>query len=152
MSDTATSTVVVPVSSTDGDLPLIKYSSIRSTDLDSRMLVLNGLSSSIPVADVLEKPIPVTNLVIQNVQLTNDRTGQVDDAERIVLLTEDGHGYHATSKGLMNGLKNMIAALGDPWTWTEPVDVTIHEEGKKPNAYFVPTFKRHDPKVTPPTK
>lgn len=114
------------------------YSSITGTDFGSRMAVINAMQSAVPVADNIGKTINLKNVVIQQVHLVNERTGQLDEVPRITLIDENGSAFSATSDVLFKDLKNFFTILGTPENWPAavPVQVVKEKSGKNAGYYF----------------
>jgi hypothetical protein len=105
------------------------FSSLSLKTQAERVAMLKAVNGSQPLADNLNTPIPVKDIVCQQVQIENEATGVINDAIRTTLIDGDGNAYHATSKGIFTQVKNMINILGNPNTWDEPVTVTATKEG-----------------------
>lgn len=118
------------------------YSSVKGTDFDSKLKVAEALTTSLPIDQNLGKTIALRDIIVQPVELTNETTGEVETAPRIVLLDADGTAYHATSVGLMSSVRNILAALGDPAAWPTPVNIQVIKEGQGTRQYFTVKFVR----------
>lgn len=129
--------VVVPVATENA---LVAYSSITGTDVDSKLAVLDATTNAEPIAQHLGEIIRVRDLIILNTTVTDKATGEVSEAQRTVLIAEDGTAYAAMSGGIIRGLTNMIAVMGEPSGWQDPVEVVIVEEGQKGRMYYTPKF------------
>lgn len=68
------------------------------------------------IKDLINKTISVENVFIEVNDILNEDTGEIDRVPRCVLITPDGESYTATSKGILNSIKNAYMALGAaPW-------------------------------------
>jgi len=112
------------------------YSSIQGNDLEARMALANAVLASEPLTNMLDKEIALTNLVVQPVEMTNERTGETAIVARITLVTEDGHAYHATSGPLHRDLTNLLQMLGQPSQWGRAIKIVVSKDGKGSSAYF----------------
>ena len=112
------------------------YSSVTATDFGSRIKVINAMQAAVPVADNLGKTINLVDVIIQSVTLTNERTGELEEAPRITFIDADGTAYAATSDVLYKDLKNFFAILGTPGNWPAPVPVQVVKEKAKVGSFF----------------
>ena len=82
-----------------------------------RKTVYNAMNNPThKVSDFINKKIKVENVLIESLDLLNDETGEVDRVPRIVLIDPEGNSYVATSKGILNSIKNAYTAFGAaPW-------------------------------------
>ena len=68
------------------------------------------------VNEVLE----IVDIVAHQIQLPDEKTGEVVNAIRTVLIDKKGKGYQAVSNGICQALSKVIAIIGQPH-WDEPV-------------------------------
>jgi len=112
------------------------YSSITGTDFASRKAVIKAMTSATPVADILGKTINLKDVVIQEVSLVNERTGELQAVPRITLIDADGSAYSATSDVLYKDVKTFFTILGTPNHWPEPVAVVVNKEKAKGAGHY----------------
>lgn len=110
--------------------------SIEGDDFAARKAVLSAVSSSVPLADNLSKPIQMKHYVVQEVWLLNEQTQEIAPQPRVVIIDADGVAYHATSAVVFRDVQNIVGILGKPSSWPEPVAVTCVKEGKAPRAFY----------------
>lgn len=149
MSDATTTDVVVREHSTATDVAAAIqglntgaafFSTVKGDDFDTKLAVAEALTTSLPVDENLGKLINLANIIVQPVELTDEKTGEVNTAPRVVLLDADGTAYHGTSVGLLSSVRNILAALGDPSTWAKPVSINVVKQ-KGNNGYSFFTIK-----------
>ncbi len=117
-----------------------RYSSIKGTDAESNMKILKAVSKSSPLDEHLGETLNIRDIIIQPVSLQKNN-GDVDIAARITLIDVDGTAYHATSKGLMTSITNVITIIGEPDTWKKPLAAkVIQEKGNNGYKYFTLEF------------
>lgn len=104
------------------------YSSIKNDTFDGRIQVAQALSSSQPLSDNLGVEIALKHFIVQAVQISDDATGNVNEAPRVTLVDADGNAFHATSVGLLASVRNLIAQVGEPETWERPIKIKVVEE------------------------
>lgn len=112
------------------------YCSIQGTDFGSRVAVVNAMTSASPVADNLDKLIMLKDVVIQEVQLVNERTGELQAVPRITLIDADGSAFSATSDVVFKDLKTFFSVLGTPNTWPAPLPVVVTKAKAKGAGYY----------------
>lgn len=113
------------------------YSSYRSDDFSSKLKLAAALSDSEPIANHLGKTIELAHLVVQPVTLTNQQTGELETKPRTVMIDKDGKAYNAVSDVLIRRLQDLVAVLGEPHTWPEPVKVRVDRvKGQGANSFF----------------
>lgn len=113
------------------------YTSIKGSDFGAKKQIAAAQTKSVPLADHLHKEFNLANFIIQSVQIEDENTGEVNDAPRVTLITDDGTAYHATSVGLLSALRNLIATLGEPDTWPEALPVKIVEQRSRRGWRFM---------------
>lgn len=112
------------------------YSSIVATDFGSRLTAITAMQAAVPVADNLGKTINLKDVIIQEVHLVSEQTGELNAVPRITFIDADGSAYSATSDVLYKDLKNFFAILGTPNHWPAPVPVQVVKEKAKVGQYF----------------
>ena len=70
------------------------------------------------VNEVLE----IVDIVAHPIQLPDEKTGEVINAIRTVLIDKKGKGYQAVSNGICQALSKIISINGQPH-WDEPVKI-----------------------------
>lgn len=120
------------------------YSSIKGDDMDSKLAVASALSNAESLSDNLNKHLAVKDLIVQHVELVNEQTGKLESAPRITIITADGAAYSATSIGVFSAVKQLLGVVGEPETWTKPIDMfAVSEKGN--NGYKYTTLKYGKP-------
>lgn len=113
------------------------YSSYKSDNFESKLMLASALTDSEPIAENLGKIIELAHLVIQPVSLTNEKTGEVEVKPRTVMIDKDGKAYSAVSDVLVRRLQDLVAVLGEPHTWPSPVKVRVDRvKGQGANSFF----------------
>ena len=89
---------------------------------------INGADESL--ADHINEILEITNVVAHPVTLTDEETGEVINALRVVLIDKNGKAYQAVSGGIANAISRIISIIGDPATgaWEkEPVKMRVKQ-------------------------
>lgn len=112
------------------------YTSLQLTTRADKMAMLRAVNNSTPLLDIVGKEVAIVDVILQVVDIA-DEDGTVTDAVRATLIDNEGNAFHATSKGVVQALKNTFKVLGEPGTWEEPLNVTVREEkGRKGFRYL----------------
>jgi len=117
------------------------YSTVKGDDKASKLKVLDAITNSESLSDHLREPINLTDFVIQVIQMPDEKTGEINNVPRIILITDDGKAFHAISSGVLQSLRNFVGVLGEPGksdAW--PVSV-VCDEVKGRNGYRFMTLK-----------
>lgn len=113
------------------------YSSLSLTSRADKLKVLNAVNNSTPLVDMVGKNVLIKDVVMQSVQIVKDAdTGEVDSAIRTVLIDAEGNAYHATSKGLVQSLRQVFKMFGEP-TWDEPLEANVREQRGRNGFRFI---------------
>lgn len=136
--------VVVPVKR-DGIAEITEqagfYTSLQLTSRADKMKMLKAINNSTPLLDQVGKQIKIVDVVLQSVEIANDQTGLIENTTRITLIDDDGHAFHATSKGIAQALRQTFAVLGSPREWEEPLEVGVKEDrGRNGFRFLTLTF------------
>lgn len=106
------------------------FTTITGNDVASKLAVFTATTASVSLADNLNVPIELANLVVQVVDIVDKdannnpihdpETGEVkvSTVPRTVLVAKDGTSYHAISQGIFKSVENLTGILGtDPAGW-----------------------------------
>lgn len=116
---------------------LALYSSFVGDSFDDRKNVVKAMTSSVPLADNLEKKINVQNVVIHAVKVTDTETGEIVDQARTILIDDQGKAFHAISGVIINRLRDIIAVMGEPSTWSGPLTMVCSRvKGQGANFFY----------------
>lgn len=105
---------------------------------------LAATTGSEPISDHLGETIMLDNFVIQPVEMPavdakGQPTGELLQSARVTLVdSTNKKSYHGTSMALVNGLQQIVAALGKrlPAEWAEPLPVKVVEEKSRQGYKF----------------
>lgn len=104
------------------------YSSLKTDSFTDRVKVAQALTTSKPIADNIGTEFGLADFIVQSVQIADENSGEINEAPRVTLIDSEGNAFHGTSVGLLSAVRNLIAYVGEPSTWPEPVKVKIVEE------------------------
>jgi hypothetical protein len=142
MSDTNKSNAVVPTPQT-GNSAMSQianltggvaslWSSIQGDTQADRVQILAAVTDAEPISEHLGETLHLRHVIAQATQIEDDKTGELNDAIRTILITEEGDAYAAVSVGLFQYLKNLFDIVGHPSTWDGPLPIQVVEKkGRK---------------------
>ena len=114
------------------------YCSILGNDVESKKIIFNAVSNSVPLKDMIGKTINVKDVIAQNVRLEDmNKPGEFNDSVRVVLIDDEGKAYGTVSTGIMNSLTNMFAIMGKPDTWDAPLPMKVNSKAGRRGFNFL---------------
>ena len=103
------------------------FCSIQGGTKEAKVAVFNASNNpDHKVGDYINKIIVVKDVLAEQIELTNEETGEVEPAVRVVLIDVKGESYQAVSMGIFNALKKAIAIFGSP-TWEDGLKCLIKQ-------------------------
>ena len=112
------------------------YSSFVAESNDDKAKLYNALNSpEVRIADHIGKEINVKDVIIEPVEIVDEKTGEVRTTPRVTLIDVNGHTYTATSYGIYNSLKRIFGLYGSP-TWEEGIPVRVRQITNGANRIF----------------
>ena len=98
------------------------FSGSVKTPEDKKRLVNAMNNPDKRLADVVNTVIAVRDLYVEQVEMANQETGELQTCPRIVLIEAEGVSYGCVSYGVLGSLKKIMAVYGPP-TWDDHVTV-----------------------------
>lgn len=93
----------------------------------SKVAIYNAINNAEnSLTDFIGKPLEIVDVVAHPVTLTDEETGEIVQALRVVLIDKNGVGYTAVSQGITNSLARIFKIIGMP-TWKEPVKLEVKQ-------------------------
>ena len=71
----------------------------------------------------------------RRIDVIDDKTGEIRTSPRTILIDPDGNTYSATSYGIYNALRRLVAIFGAP-TWENGVTVRVKQISRGANRIF----------------
>lgn len=109
---------------------------IDTSTNEGKMTLYAALQDAGKLDEHLNEPLDVVNVVAQRVSVENDTTHEMNESVRVVILTEDGHAYAATSPTLASAFNTLFGIFGTPNTWTEPMRLKVVEGKSRAGRRF----------------
>ncbi len=103
------------------------YCSLASGTMREKAALYNAMSNpEHKVGDYINRTIVVRDLYVETVEITNEETGDITVAPRVVLIDTNGSTYQAVSKGVFTALTRLIRTFGEP-TWEDGLPVIVRQ-------------------------
>lgn len=114
------------------------WSSLPNESFDDKRQVLALMTNAATAveAELVGKTINLRHVIVHVVELEDEKTGEMTEQNRVVLITEEGESYAAISSGLMRSLENIIAMFGTPDVWEGPIPVQLVEKRSRAGFRF----------------
>lgn len=109
---------------------------IDTSTREGKIKLYSALQNAKKLDEHLNEPLHMTNAVAQAVQVTDDQTGEISNTVRVIIVTDEGNAYAATSPTLAAGLNTMFGIFGTPNTWTEPLCIKVVERRSRRGFKF----------------
>lgn len=77
------------------------------------------------LSDMINKKIRMKDLFAEQVEITDENTGEIINTVRMVIVDDKGVGYACVSKGVFNSMSRLIGLIGHPSEWKEPLTIEI---------------------------
>ncbi len=138
-------TAVVPAGNDNNDIvanfstaaPSMFCSFVPKTD-DDRAALYNAMNSpDVRIADHIGQVINVRDIIVEPVEIVDEKTGEIRKSPRVILIDTDGHTYSAVSYGIYNALRRLCdpALFGMP-TWENGVKVRVKQIARGSSRIF----------------
>lgn len=103
------------------------YSSMRSGTMKEKAALYNAMSNPAhKVGDYINKTIRIKDIYVENIELTDEETGEMSNAVRTVLIDVEGDTYQAVSQGVFRSLARLIETFGEP-TWEDGIPCVVRQ-------------------------
>lgn len=117
------------------------YCSRKINGVEDAKVVLKAVNDSDAALNTLiNKEIVVKDVYAEQVEIVDEKTGEVRQAVRTVLMTEDGKSYTSCSNGVFMSLTKIFALLGTPDTWERAYKFLVKQKETKRGRVFVLTL------------
>jgi hypothetical protein len=110
--------------------------SIDTSTREGSIKAFNASQDPERLDEHLNEEITIKDVIMQNVQVTDEQTGEVTPSVRTILITPEGNAYSATSVGIVNSLHQIFSLFGEPQTWSEPLVVKVLQKHSRTNSMY----------------
>ena len=112
------------------------FCSFKPESDDDRAVLYNAMNApDVRIADHIGQIINVRDVIVEPVEIVDDKSGEVRTAPRVILIDTDNHTYSAASYGIYNALRRLTAIFGLP-TWKDGIPVRVKQIARGSNRIF----------------
>jgi hypothetical protein len=103
------------------------YSSLKQNTPLEKAKLFNAISNpGHQTSDMIGETILVKDVIIEIIDITDDLTGEVKQAPRVVLVDVGGQTYQSVSVGIYNSIARLIQIMGEP-TWEGGLPLKVRQ-------------------------
>lgn len=104
------------------------YCSRKAETPEEKAVIYNAINNpDVKLADHVNNVIVMRDIIIQSVNVTNEKTGELVSAPRVTIIDTDGNSYSCVSVGVYNALYNICAIFGRPASWPNGLPVKVRQ-------------------------
>lgn len=112
------------------------YCSILADDEKNKKIMINALNGcDVLLNDIVGETIVIENVFIQERETIDEKTGEVKNKYRTILIDKNGKTYATSAYGVYNSLMNVFALYGTPETWKEPKTFEVKKIKNNKNGF-----------------
>lgn len=101
------------------------FTSLKNETNEEKQILYKAMSNPDKrLGDCINTVIMAKDLFMEQVEMVNQETGEVQVCPRIVIVDKDGLSYQSVSFGVFNALKRVIQVFGNP-TWEQPIPLKV---------------------------
>lgn len=101
------------------------FTSLKNETNEEKQILYKAMSNPDKrLGDCINMVIEAKDLFMEQVEMTNQETGEITTCPRIVIVDKNGVSYQSVSFGVFNALKRVISVFGSP-TWEQPVPLKV---------------------------
>ena len=101
------------------------FTSLKNETNEEKQILYKAMSNPDKrLGDCINTVIQAKDLFMEQVEMVNQETGEVQVCPRIVIVDKDGLSYQSVSFGVFNALKRVIQVFGNP-TWEQPIPLKV---------------------------
>lgn len=94
-----------------------------TAETDNELIDLfNALNGDVDnnISDMINMEIEIADVIVEQIELPNERTGEIEPVPRVIIINSKGEKFQAFSFGVYNSLDRMFQMFGQPNTWKAP--------------------------------
>lgn len=111
-------------------------STFTEDNFEARKAIYTATNDAEKVSDHLDETFALKHVVVQSLDIADEETGVISPVVRTILIADDGRAYAAISEQLYSSVQGIIAILGEPASWPEPVNVQVVEKRSSKGRRF----------------
>ena len=95
---------------------------------ESKISIYNAINSAEKsIADMIGKSIEIADVVAHPITIVDEKTGEIVETLRTVIIDKNGVAYQAVSAGINNSLQKLFTVFGMPSWKNDPVKVEVRQ-------------------------
>lgn len=103
------------------------FTSYDATTAEGKKMIYRALQSAeLTSADGKRAPFPVQDVLMHPVMMTDEKTGEIIEATRVVLIQPDGKRMQFVSSGIAKSVGQIAALIRRP-PWNPAINVQVNE-------------------------
>lgn len=107
---------------------VVSYCSLKPESKEDQILLFNAMNNPDErLSDHINETIEIKHIFCEIVNCTNEETGDITQAPRIVLIATNGKSYQCVSQGIFSACKKIFQVMGEPNSWTSPIKVKVQQ-------------------------
>lgn len=104
------------------------YCSLNVNTQKEKEHLFNIISSPTDrIANMINEIIELKDIYVETVELSNEETGEIIFAPRIILIDKNGKSFECVSIGIFSALKKLFQIFGEPCIWEKPIKIKIKQ-------------------------
>lgn len=114
-----------------------QFCSMKAETPEEKAKLFNAMNNPEKrIKEMINKTIRAKDVYLEVVDCTNQETGEVTKAPRIVIIDDKGTAYQSVSTGVYSALKKIFQVYGVP-TWDEPILLEVKEIPRGTNNFML---------------
>ena len=106
----------------------LSYCSFDTSTPEGKAKLFNAMTNPDErIAAHINEEIEISELYAEMMDLTDEDTGEVTAAPRVILINPAGVSFVAVSVGVYGDVKRLIQIFGEPASWTAPIRVKVKQ-------------------------
>lgn len=106
----------------------VSYTSINANSFEEKARIYNATSNPDKhIKECIGDVIEIKDVCLDSVEIVDEKTGEIFNGVRTVIITPDNTTYVATSCGVVTSLKGIFKMFGTPDMWEKPIKVKIKQ-------------------------
>lgn len=109
------------------------YCSRKAETPEEKAVIYNAINNpDVKLADHVNNVIVMRDIIVQSVNVMNEKTGEPVAAPRVTIIDTDGNSYSCVSVGVYNALLNICGIFGRP-SWPDGLPVKVRQINRGSN-------------------
>lgn len=108
------------------------YYSFQPKTQKDKIMLFNALNNPTKrVEECINMEIAVKHILVETVEITDERTGELQTAPRVVIIDDKDVSYTCVSLGMFSALKRTFKIFGEPSTWKSALKFRVVQKATR---------------------